>query len=62
MMTQRQAGKIVGPRDRLNLQVETVMSHTPPSPVPKLVRGALQDPNRLSAMMDEYGTLLANNT
>jgi hypothetical protein len=62
MMTQRQAGKVIGPRDRLNLHVDTITSHTPPSPFPKSVCGALQDPNWLTAMTDEYVILLANNT
>ncbi|KAM3298360.1 hypothetical protein ACQJBY_040029 [Aegilops geniculata] len=59
MITRRQAGKIIGPRERLNLHVAPIVA---PSPVPKSVRGALKDPNWLAAMTDEYGALLANNT
>ena len=57
MVTRRQAGKVFGPRPRLNLHVDTTAS-----PVPKSVRGALKDPNWLAAMTDEYGALLANDT
>jgi hypothetical protein len=59
MVTRRQAGKVFGPRPRLNLHVDTAAS---PSPVPKSVRGALKDPNWLAAMTDEYSALLANDT
>jgi hypothetical protein len=59
MVTRRQAGKVFGPRPRLNLHVDTTAS---PSPVPKSVCGALKDPNWLAAMTDEYGALLANDT
>ena len=60
MVARRQAGKIIGPRPRLNLHVDT--GAFAPSPVPKSVRGALKDPNWLAAMTDEYGALLANDT
>ena len=59
MVTRRQAGKAIAPRERLNLHADTVAA---PSPVPKSVRGALKDPNWLAAVTDEYGALLANDT
>ncbi|KAK1607923.1 hypothetical protein QYE76_031596 [Lolium multiflorum] len=59
MVTRRQAGKIIGPRERLDLNTTTIAT---PSPFPKSVPGALKDPNWLAAMSDEYGALLANDT
>ncbi|KAK1670275.1 hypothetical protein QYE76_058434 [Lolium multiflorum] len=59
IITRRQAGKIIGPRPCLNLNVDIAGA---PSPIPKSVRGALKDPNWLAAMTDEYGALLANDT
>jgi hypothetical protein len=59
MVTRQQAGKIIGPRERLNLHVAPAAT---PSPILKSVRGALKDPNWLAAMTDEYNTLLANDT
>ena len=59
MITHRQAGKIIGMREHLNLNTTTIVA---PSPIPKSVRGALKDPNWLAAMTDKYGALLANDT
>jgi hypothetical protein len=59
MVTRQQAGKIIGPHERLNLHVAPAAT---PSPILKSVRGALKDPNWLTAMTDEYNTLLANDT
>ena len=60
MVTRRQASKIIGLHERLNLHVD--IGTSAPSPVPKSVRGALKDPNWFAAMTDEYGALLANDT
>lgn len=59
MLIGRQAGKVIGPRPRLNLHAALVVAS---SPIPKSVHGALKDPNWLAAMTAEYGALLANDT
>jgi hypothetical protein len=58
MVTRRQAGKVIRPRERLNLNT---MATGVLSPIPKTVRTALKDPNWLDAMQAEYGALMSNN-
>jgi hypothetical protein len=55
MATRAKRG-IVKPKTIFDLHVEGL------SPIPKTYRGALKDPNWHSAMVEEYGALLSNNT
>ena len=55
MATRAKQG-IVQPKKIFDLHVEGL------SPIPKTYRGALKDPNWHSAMVEEYGALLSNNT
>jgi histone deacetylase 1/2 len=55
MVTRAKSG-VVQPKKIFYLHVEGL------SPIPKTYRGALKDPNWCSAMTDEYGALLSNNT
>ena len=55
MLTRAKTG-VVQPKPIFDLHVEGL------SPLPKMYRGALKDPNWHAAMIDEYSALLSNNT
>jgi hypothetical protein len=56
MHTRGKIGLRILTSPQLNLQASTL------SPLPKMYRGALADPNWRDAMIEQFSTLQANNT